>query len=130
MLFLLRRRQAVHRLRLALRGVGAVLLPLLPGLEGHHSQRRHAAVLHGLAAHLARLLVAQQQPHGACGQCATTSPRQQAAKLAGATAGLTALARIGAAVARECTTGGLQQLIKQPLGIHSRLLIQTLRRPA
>ncbi|KAG1217091.1 hypothetical protein G6F35_009472 [Rhizopus arrhizus] len=109
---------AVQRLRRrGWRAAGLVALPIAIGAVGQRAKRRHAAVHGDLAADLAGLLAAHQQPQGARAQRAAAQSGQERALAArAARRTLHAVGRVGQqALAR------LQQLIKKLSGAHVAL---------
>jgi len=108
-------RQAVEGLWLLPWRGGLLRLPVAVSLVGQHTQRGEAAVGQRLAAELAGLLVAQQQPHRPGGQRTAAGTGQQTAEAAA-----TALAgrRGVAGLLLQQILAGLEQLIEQTTGVH------------
>ena len=83
MLLDLRRRQTIQGLRLdRLRTtlLGLLRLPVAIGLVRHHAERGQTTIGQRLAAHLSRLLAAQQQADRTGRQRAATGAREQTAQ--------------------------------------------------
>ncbi|MCY1544480.1 hypothetical protein D9M68_803700 [compost metagenome] len=112
-LFGFRRGQAVQRLGRRGGGAGLVALPVAVGTVGQGAQRRHAAVHGDLAADLAGLLAAQQQPEGARAERAAAQAGQEGRVFA-ACGALHAVGGVG-----QQALPGLQQLIEELSGAHA-----------